>query len=153
LIVTAAHCVEAGDLSSGLGIHVGMGREGGRLDVSAFAARAVAAPDYGPRPGTWNDVGYLTTREPLPIPPDQFVVPALDQAEVDAMLYPGSPVRLVGFGVRDDGGTGVKYEVDTKLTELRDKEVSIDGEGRDACVHDSGGPAMARSPSGWRTVI
>lgn len=70
------------------------------------------------------------------------IVPPLMGCEVD-QLVPGTEVRVVGFGLDEEGVAGVKRELTTTFDRFENEEAFITG-GGDACVGDSGGPAFVR---------
>ena len=73
------------------------------------------------------------------------------ESPVGKKIVPGGAVTIVGFGKREDKGLGEKYEAETQIIKLSDKEIHIGGNGRDSCRIDSGGPAYARLKNGeWR---
>lgn len=83
---------------------------------------------------------------------DVPIVPPLLGCEID-LISAGQPVVLVGFGLDDDGTTGVKQATVAEYHYVSDEdEAFIGGEGHDSCVGDSGGPAFVRliGPDGER---
>lgn len=88
-----------------------------------------------------RDFAYCILDEPqLDVP----IVPPLMGCEVDR-LESGAEVRVVGFGIDEEGVGGVKRELVTTFQEFENEEAFLSG-GGDACIGDSGGPALLRIP-------
>lgn len=60
----------------------------------------------------------------------------------------GQEVDLVGFGRRENGESGIKYEASTRIRENQKIEFIAGGEGKDTCSGDSGGPVFTKNKSG-----
>jgi secreted trypsin-like serine protease len=58
------------------------------------------------------------------------------------------PVEIVGFGKRENGESGVKFEAQTRVREDQIVEFIAGGEGKDTCSGDSGGPVFAKNEEG-----
>lgn len=155
LVITAAHCV-VGFKATNTSIYVGDGREGGSVRGQYPAEAMLAHPRYS-RYGSGNDIAFIKLKEPLPLPESAYVKILLESEEAKELLATGARARIVGFGGRNDGGSGVKFEVDTKvvprisLTHDPKTEVAIGGGGFDSCQGDSGGPVFGQLANGeWR---
>lgn len=59
-----------------------------------------------------------------------------------------SPVELIGFGKTDEGLTGTKYHVVTKIQGINELQFTAGGEGKDTCSGDSGGPVYQKDNYG-----
>ncbi len=151
LVITAAHCVRGTSSPRSLGVHLGEGREGGTVtdyyQVEAFAY----SPNYRRGNIGWDDIAYLVIDGEIDIAPSDIPQILEDQDEINEIIRTGNNVHLVGFGIRDDGGFGVKYEVDAPITQFNSNEVYIGRNGKDSCQGDSGGPAYGQLDNGeWR---
>jgi len=146
IVITAAHCA-VGFKASNVSVYIGEGKEGGRVVGEYPATVLKASPLYR----TSNDISYILLSKPLDLPISAYI-PVLTAAEEKSeLLAIGKTGRIIGFGNRDDGGFGVKFEVDAKITKLTSNEVSLGGSGKDSCQGDSGGPVFGKLLNGeWR---
>jgi hypothetical protein len=119
--------------------------------VDAPDARSVpvvecrANPDGGL--GTGADIAFCQLARPVD---DVPIVPLLAPDASAELLVVGLPVTLVGFGESEQGGFGVKRELETSVRAVG-RELAIGGDGRGTCPGDSGGPAFAQLlDGGWR---
>ncbi|RZI54994.1 MAG: trypsin-like serine protease [Pseudomonas sp.] len=151
LIVTAAHCV-VDETMEDLRVATGPGIEGHetrgdyKVKKMGFSNRFdVTDSDSS------FDVGYLLLSSPLNIPAESFIKPLILPEELKQIVSKGVSSTLVGYGAREDGGYGLKYEVISPIRKVLANEVKIGAAGKDACQGDSGGPAFAQLKSGeWR---
>jgi secreted trypsin-like serine protease len=151
LVITAAHCVSGVWNPGSISVYVGAGAEGGYVDGQYQAADVATSPRYGASNGGWNDIAYVITEEPIDIAGEDLVPVLTDPDEIAKIIKRDNEVRIVGFGGRDDGGYGVKYETDAPITGFSDNEVNIGDNGYDSCQGDSGGPAYGQLANGeWR---
>lgn len=151
LVVTAAHCVQGTSNPARLRVYLGEGAEGGLVKPQYTGVKFGYSPKYGRNPGGWNDIAYIVLDKDLDLPEEAYIPILKDKEEIKELLQPGVTSRIVGFGNRDGGGFGVKYETDAPITGLGDIEVNIGKNGKDSCQGDSGGPAYGRLKSGeWR---
>lgn len=151
LVITAAHCVQGTSNPARVRVYLGEGTEGGLVKPQYTAVKVASSPKYGRNPTGWNDIAYLVLDKELDLPEEAYIPILTDKAEMKELLQPGVISRIVGYGNRDGGGFGVKYEADAPITSLNDNEVSIGKNGKDSCQGDSGGPAYGRLKSGeWR---
>ncbi|WP_127718198.1 trypsin-like serine protease [Halobacteriovorax sp. HLS] len=60
----------------------------------------------------------------------------------------GQDVEIVGFGKRENGESGIKYEALTRVRENQKIEFVAGGEGKDTCSGDSGGPVFTKNEDG-----
>ncbi len=149
LVVTAAHCARGFDAAD-TNVYAGAGVEGGDVQGQYPVARLVASPRYS-HEGGGNDIAYVLLKKPLDLPESAYVPVLADSAETKEVLAVGQLGHIVGFGNRDDGGFGQKYEADGKITSVNRLEVNVGGNGVDSCQGDSGGPVFGRLRSGeWR---
>jgi secreted trypsin-like serine protease len=165
LVLTAAHCLHAADLSSWRSapdLRVVAGRRdladaGG---VEAAVAEVWVHPAYDPRRRR-NDVALLRTGGPLGVPVQRLVDPAAPDPAA------GSAALVVGWGRTgtDDAGA-VLHEAEVPVTDparcaaafagALDLSVHLcaGGDGAagapapDACTGDSGGPLLRRAADG-----
>lgn len=156
LVLTAAHCLlESVDPARYL---VRFVRESGGSDDAAVVAldvpRKTAVGGVDARLFPFGDVAWLRLAQPAPL---SFRPVALVE-DPDALLTPGLPLVLVGFGTtgmaRVDAGvrrTGIaevgRYHRFGRFAGTI-KVVSDDGTG--SCRGDSGGPAYAYVDGVWR---
>lgn len=85
---------------------------------------------------------------------DVPIAPIAYGCEVE-QVKEGAKIWLVGFGSREDGGSGTKYKVEIPINKVMSKgqEIEVGGDGKASCYGDSGGPAfMKMSDGSWRTV-
>ncbi|OUR98457.1 hypothetical protein A9Q84_03335 [Halobacteriovorax marinus] len=54
-------------------------------------------------------------------------------------------VRIVGFGKRENGESGIKFEAGTVIREDQHVEFTAGGKGKDTCSGDSGGPVFQKN--------
>lgn len=152
LVITAAHCIQAFS-PGGTYVYQGDGWILGLIKGQHKALRKAASPKYSQSGGAagWNDIGYIVLEKPIDISPRSIVPILTDEAEKAELLAPGKTAQIVGYGNREDGGLGRKYEAQAKITQVTDNEVAIGGGGIDSCQGDSGGPAYGRLANGeWR---
>jgi hypothetical protein len=91
--------------------------------------------------GLGKDVAFCVLAEPVV---DVPIVPILMGCETE-VLAPGQEITLVGYGVTNDGSTGIKHEVITTINALEgEAEINVGGSGTSSCNGDSGGPAYVR---------
>lgn len=149
VVITAGHC--AGASIGSTYVYVGEGAFFGLVKGQYKASRIVASPLYGQGNSEDNDISYILLEKPLDLPADAYIPVLTDADEVNELLKVGAKAHLVGYGNREDGGTGRKYEADTTVTQVNDNEVSIGGDGIDTCQGDSGGPVYGQLENGeWR---
>ncbi|HYX34827.1 MAG TPA: trypsin-like serine protease [Oligoflexus sp.] len=148
VVITAAHCLRL-ESNETPAVYVGGGVDGGQVSPQYQAARyRVPTDEFGFQK---QDIGYILLDRPLDLPADAYVPILLSPAEISEVLVPGRTARLVGFGLRNGGKSGSKYETDATITRVWTTGADIGGDGRDACVGDSGGPAYAQLSNGqWR---
>lgn len=146
VVITAAHCAK-GFKAANVAVYVGDGKEGGRV-TGQYQAKTIK---YSPKYNMTNDIAYIVLTQELDLPEEAYVPVLTAEEEIDELLKVGGVGHIVGFGNRDDGGFGVKFEVDGKITKLTSNEISIGGSGKDSCQGDSGGPVFGQLANGeWR---
>ncbi len=151
VVVTAAHCVEFVTGPSRVRVYVGEGVEGASVTGQYKVTRFAYSPLYARSDAGWNDVAYLLLDSALDLPSEAYIPVLTKPEEISEVLQLGKPSTLVGFGLREDGGNGLKFEVEAPIVAVGANEVSIASEGKDTCTGDSGGPAYAQLASGeWR---
>ena len=152
LVITAAHCVADMGKPSDNYVYVGNGREKG-LYLGQFQVKSVkASPAYGRWSSSGqNDIAYIVLEKPIPLPTQYFVPVLTKKSEIAELIAVNKISRVIGFGGREDGGSGIKYEVDAPITRFNSNEIGIGGGGKDSCQGDSGGPAYGQLANGeWR---
>lgn len=103
---------------------------------------------FGIKKGT--DFAFCYLDKPIT---DVPIAPIAYGCELE-QIKPGAEIWLVGFGKVDNGSSGTKYKVKTKVNHLLVKgaEVNVGGNGKATCYGDSGGPAFIQLSDGsWRT--
>jgi V8-like Glu-specific endopeptidase len=151
LVITAAHCVQGMSNPNSLRVYTGEGVEGGQVSPQYKAVKFDSSPKYGRNPGGWNDIAYIVVDKDIQVPSSAIVPILTDEEEAAELLKKGATSRIVGFGNRNGGGFGVKYETDAAVTSVNKNEVSIGNNGKDSCQGDSGGPAFGQLANGqWR---
>lgn len=133
VVVYAAHCGGGGAVTFG-------------DDVVSGATREVQTVRCGQFPREEGELGrdfaYCVLAQPqLDVP----IAAPLMGCEVDA-LAPDTEVVVVGFGLDENDVGGIKRQLVTTLDRIENEEAFIGGDGQDACLGDSGGPAFVRIP-------
>jgi V8-like Glu-specific endopeptidase len=140
-VLTAGHCLEGLPASVDVVAVQGSGVEGGAFEgAAAIRARAlVIHPRLRAHPLGNADHGLVELEANASA--DSALLAGSLEASV-AALSTGRGT-LVGFGRREDGGVGRKFEVETRVTPGNAAEATAGGDGEDACDGDSGGPVFA----------
>ncbi len=135
-----------------LWVYQGPGTEGGRFDLqeaqSAGQVRTVTHARLFPT--LWvdlqghGDLGLLKLDSPYPLTER---TPWADTLPLESLVEP-SPATIVGFGRREDGGLGVKYQAPVSFVRRSGYEAILGGQGRDTCDGDSGGPLFLTPDGG-----
>ncbi len=155
LVVTAAHCM--GGISSNnidsLSVVFGNGsaEELWGEKIKSFGVHPdfnlTKRPDKKDSMGYANDIAYIILEEDT-----HGITPLTVLTDVSAretLLKQGTSVTLVGYGQTETGLTGIKYEVDTRITnDQNGNEILAGANGKDTCYGDSGGPAIAYGAEG-----
>jgi hypothetical protein len=140
VVITAAHCLppNLGDfgISSYSQIDVFFGTNVGSGDF-------VPAIDGWTHPG-WNidvfenDIGLLRLASPGPTTPIPFATEPMTLSDQ------GAPVRLVGFGITQEGAndSGVKRHGNTNIAEVFQFVFTMGLQPSGTCSGDSGGPTL-----------
>jgi len=151
LVLTAAHCFDPappGEVRITIGDDLVSGAD---IVAEAWGAH----PEFCYPSDCGEDIhDFAWVRLPAPVGIDP-IPPITDQLEFDAHTSPGAALTFVGFGQDEDGTTGFKREVDATITSVNGsgREFRAGGEGKDTCLGDSGGPALAQTAEGeWRLV-
>lgn len=135
VVVYAAHCgVEVSSVIFGEGIDTGYS-----VDVEYCEAYPIGDRPQG------MDFAYCLLSTPQF---DVAIIPPLLGCEFDTLM-PGASTVLVGFGLTEDGQSGLKRATGAEFRRTTDEgEALVGGEGHDTCVGDSGGPAFVRVRNG-----
>lgn len=149
LVLTAAHCFDP-EPAAAVQIYFG---------DSLSSANVVFSDEWGRHPDfclpadcgeDLSDFAWVRLPEPVDIEPTALLT---NQAEFDEVMRVGTPLWFVGFGIDEDGTSGVKRDVLASLTGFNEsgREFRAGRDGKDTCNGDSGGPALVQLDSGeWR---
>lgn len=144
VVLTAGHCVEGSDE---IVVFTGDGKDDARIPVaSAHAVIAKSVHESLRRyPLGYADYALLTLAAPLagvtPLPWTSTLAGRLAAERRGTTL-------LVGYGRREDGRAGRKFQADAKIQSVTPAEAVVGGDGKDACAGDSGGPALTKREDG-----
>jgi len=86
------------------------------------------------------DFALVKVEKAFEISNDEIVTPSKK-----INFSPKAKVQLVGFGKRENGESGVKFEAKTFIRENQELEFIAGGKGKDTCSGDSGGPVFQKS--------
>jgi hypothetical protein len=133
IVVTAGHCQDVDEVAFGVD------------DADAQRVPTVECRDTGEHePGEGLDLGWCRLAEPR----DDLAIVSPLVGDEAAALRAGDGVRIVGFGLTEDGVFGVQHEVETTLVEIDGDLAFLGGDGLDSCLGDSGAPAFAELHDG-----
>lgn len=133
IVITAGHCPDVDEVVFGID------------DDEAESIAVVECGDTGMHePGEGLDLGWCR----LETPRDDAALVPLFVGDDAAALRPGRAVRIVGYGLTEDGVFGVQHVVDTTIVELDGDYVKLGGDGHDSCIGDSGAPAFVELDDG-----
>lgn len=151
IVITAAHCAE-GMRPANVSVYLGDGQDGGRVKGQFAVSKIVPSPLYDAWGGQdINDIAYLILKDPLDLPESAYIKVLVDPKEIKELLSKGHNAKLVGFGERNSGAYGSKWEVETVINKITLNEIWIGGAGKDTCYGDSGGPVYGQLENGeWR---
>ncbi len=145
VIVTAAHCLEAGDTA-----RVRFGEDFSPYEVRIDVSDCVVNERYFETRAPEDDYAACILTAPVDVP----IVPIAMGCDT-AGLTPGADAAIVGFGLPEVGGEfGRKHWA---LTQIADDPrspglVAVGDNEVNGCLGDSGGPGFVRLPDGtWRT--
>lgn len=175
-LLTAAHCVQERSANNGKAGRIRpasafIARHGGGVATEGApvaAKRIIPHPKYSARHALENDIALIELAKPVS-------APFLRLPPLGADPTPGSPVRIVGYGLTSYKGQSSARlrEADTRIVSRIDcavvssklpgagpidkRRICADVEGEtglvDSCQGDSGGPLLAADSSGsWRAV-
>lgn len=158
LVITAAHCLKkyldqnAEAFYQNAGVYIGTGKEGGEVTSQFKIRQASYHPLFKKALIGYKDIGYLLLEKPIT---GVNIVPIAQNAgeEEDLLSQLEEETIIVGHGKREDGGTGKKYQANSKITEGNVSEVILKDGIKDACLGDSGGPVYKKLMDGsWRVL-
>ena len=158
-VLTAAHCVE-GEAASRIRVAAGSTRLGDATQVRAVAS-IDAHPDYTRT--QVEDVAVLHLTSPFTF--DDRVAPIRLAGPGDESLVDhDSPATTIGWGATSEHGGGSRDLLETDVRIIGDEECAAvaggdldpetmicaggDGDGKDSCYGDSGGPLFVRAADG-----
>lgn len=157
LVITAAHClIRREPYLEKLKVYVGNGDPSRKVPIESLVSivKAQYNPKYGGSVNSGYDVGYLITKEDLPLAEKDLLAPLTDYDEIIEALQPGHSVRLVGFGAQSRAlppPIGTKHLVDTEINAIEGVTASIGNITKGGFGGDSGGPAFVQLRNGqWR---
>lgn len=148
VVLTAGHCI---DTKQDVVVYTGEGQDDAKIPVATAhrVAERLPFPALRRYPLGYGDYALLKLVEPLQgIEPLPLVQTLVDRVAVER----AGQVTLVGYGRREDGRAGRKFEASVSLQHATGPEAVVGGAGRDACAGDSGGPALAANPDGKQAV-
>lgn len=161
LVLTAAHCLDAGFVSPSI-VSIGIGDDANapaqRLGVTAFGTHPEFCDpknDEGCGPDDVHDYAWVRLDAPAAVDDATFPSIVTDEALHHRLVRKGAAVELVGFGEDEEGRLGPKRTVTTSITAFSasGEDLRAGGSGRDSCLGDSGGPALARLPDGGLALV
>ena len=155
IVMTAAHCIDLVDLDPSsqefldtVKVYVGPGSDNGYVNSQYRLSKVARNPQYNPdntfpmgRLGDVYDTAYLLMKNSAP---QEAVAQVISEDEANSALEKEANVKIVGFGKREDGKRGLKFEANTSVQEIVSDEIVLGGNGVDACKNDSGGPAYVQ---------
>ena len=140
VILTAGHCVETRPgFSAVSGVSFGQGREGGHKQPQQTIAATTMHPEFRRHPRGNMDIGLVFLDKPASV---QNLIPASLLSEPEKARSISPNLTMVGYGRREDGGTGKKFSVTVPVTQKNPSEIALGGASLDSCEGDSGGPAF-----------
>jgi hypothetical protein len=133
VVLTAAHCVENADAPQVLSVVFASETSRAPATERVRVVEGRLHPDW--RAGA-HDIGVLILSEDAPVPPIPLRATALPADMV------GRLARVVGFGLDDEGGMGVRRSGTARVTAVDAGNFSIAFAPAMSCGGDSGGPSF-----------
>ena len=174
VVQTAGHCIqEYADLTDTLDsapanlaerwkVYIGDGVDGGVLPAQYDVKAVYVHPMLRANPRGYADYGLMVLEHPVvgaePLPLMTELAPLLGVLRSGRSGLPwrsgrSGSLRIAGFGRREDDGKGIKYQVDVAVQQFSAAEAVVGGAGKDACIGDSGGPALAIASDGSASLV
>lgn len=171
VVLTAGHCVQeyAGfldtlastpvTLADRLRVYVGDGVDGGVLPAQHTVKAVHVHPMLRASPRGYADYGLMILENPVvgaePLPLMTELAPLLRvlRSGRSGLSNRSGSLRIAGFGRREDNGRGIKYQADVAVQQFSAAEAVVGGAGKDACIGDSGGPALAIASDGSASLV
>ena len=94
------------------------------------------------------DFAIVELEKPFKISKDELATTSIRK-----MFEVEQAVEIVGFGKRENGESGIKFEAATRVRENQDVEFIAGGDGVDTCSGDSGGPVFIRDINGNTELV
>ncbi|WP_245682821.1 S1 family peptidase [Archangium gephyra] len=143
VVLTAAHCVESPDVSQVLSVV--FSPEPSRA-LPSERVRVLEGRLHPAFNAVENDIGVLILAEDAPVAP----VP-LAEVSLPADVV-GRTLRVVGFGLDDEGGRGSRRSGTARVTAVGAGTFSIEASPGMSCGGDSGGPLFLEAEGAERLV-
>ncbi len=161
VVLTAGHCLKSGGfdaeklgpaIKDRLKIYTGDGSDGSRVDAATGlgVVSAKVYPTLRRDPLGYGDFGLVFLEKEMT---GVDAVPLVSTLAGKLAALESAKSTLVGYGRRDDGNAGRKFQAEAVIHASNPAEAVIGGEGRDACSGDSGGPALVTRADGSQAQL
>lgn len=150
VVLTAAHCIPKS--YSPTAIFVKFGHNAKMAEQTILSENFAIHPDYCSDLSQCSEdifdfAAVVLKTEPVGVEPIQVLA---TQAEWDESVGFDAPTTILGFGIDGDGNLGILQRAETTISRfsLTGREFRAGGDGVDACIGDSGGPALVQLSDG-----
>lgn len=148
VVLTAAHC--APEVTAPF---VQINRKNDDASKEIVAVKECHSyPGFHGNFGDGEDWAYCVLAKPVK---DVPIIPVMTQCEWAEWTRNAlnDTTVLVGFGLDEDGNSGIKRQVKLPVKEIIGDEIKAGGDGEAGCHGDSGGPAFVQLPDNtWRVM-